>query len=179
MRKKFLIKPALQLRHLFWTLAVVVVCFVSCYLLFEHLVTMTVTGGAMDLAQWYELRTATRIGFTIALAVLLGAIGLENYLFFHTIAGPIFALEKGLRRLAEGDFSHVIRLRQTDQLRDLIAAFEDMKTKVVARIETSENAARALAVEIDKALADVSPKNVEALMKKLKEIREQAEKMAA
>lgn len=179
MRKKFLIKPALQLRHLFWTLSVVVVCFVGCYLLFEHLVTMSVSEGAMDLTQWMALRTATRIGFTVALAVLLGAIGLENYLFFHTIAGPIFALEKGLRRLAEGDYTHVIRIRETDQLRDVILAFEDMKAKVIARIEMHETAARTLAAEIDRALADVSPKNVEALMKKLKEIREQAERLAA
>ena len=179
MRKKFLIKPALQLRHLFWTLSVVVVCFVSCYFLFEHLITLTVREGAMDVNQWLALRTATRIGFAIALAVLLGAIGLENYLFFHTIAGPIFALEKGLRRLAEGDYTNVIRLRQTDQLRDLVAAFEDMRTKVIARIEMHDSAARTLASEIDKALADISPNNVEALMKKLKEIREQAERLAA
>ena len=179
MRKKFLIKPALQLRHLFWTLSVVVVCFVSCYFLFERLVTMTVSTGAMDLNQWMALRMATRTGFAVALAVLLGAIGLENYLFFHTIAGPIFALEKGLRRLAEGDYSNVIHIRETDQLRDLIDAFESMKKTVVARIQTNEEAARTLAAEIDRALVNISPNNVEALMKKLKEIREQADRMAA
>jgi methyl-accepting chemotaxis protein len=157
----------------------VTICFVSCYVLFEHLVTMTVKQGAMDLQQWVALREATRIGFGVALIVLLGAIGLENYLFFHTIAGPIFALEKGLRRLAEGDFGNRIQIRETDQLRDLIGAFEDMKAKVIARIETQEAAARMLAAEIDKALADISPQNVESLMKKLKEIREQAERMAA
>jgi methyl-accepting chemotaxis protein len=179
MRKRFLIKPALQLRHLFWTLAVVVVCFASCYLLFEHLVTLTVQTGAMDLNQWIAVRTDTRIGFGVALVVLLGAIGLENYLFFHTIAGPIFALEKGLRRLAEGDFGNRIQIRETDQLRDLINAFEDMKMKVIARIETQEAAARTLAAEIEKALADASPANLDALMKKLKEIRERAERLAA
>jgi methyl-accepting chemotaxis protein len=179
MRKKFLIKPALQLRHLAWTLLVVLVCFASCYFLFEHLVTVAVSQNAMDFQQWLQLRTATRIGFGVALVVLLGAIGIENYLFFHTIAGPIYALEKGLRRLAEGDFTNVIRIRETDQLRDLIAAFEDMKTKLAARIESQEAAVRTFTAEIDRALADASNRNVESLMKKLKEIRDQADRMAA
>lgn len=179
MRKRFLIKPALQLRHLFWTLAVVFVCFTSCYFLFENLVTMAVSASPLDAAQWMELRTAARIGFGVALIVLLGAIGLENYLFFHSIAGPIFALEKGLRRLAEGDFDNVTRVRDTDQLHELITAFEDMKTKLILRIETQEIAARALTAEIDRALKDLSPNNMETLVKKLKEIREQAEKLAA
>lgn len=179
MRKKFLIKPALQLRHLAWTLAIIVVGFASCYLLFEHVVSSAVSRQALDLQQWLTLRTETRVGFGIVLLVLLGAVGLENYLFFHTIAGPLYALEKGLRRLAQGDFSNVVRIRETDQLRDLIGAFEDMKAKIASRIEFQETAARTLAAEIDRALADISPRNVESLMKKLKEIREQAERLAA
>ena len=179
MRKKFLIKPALQLRHLAWTLSIIVIGFASCYFLFEHLVTAAVGREAMGLQQWLALRTETRVGFSLVLVVLLGAIGLENYLFFHTIAGPLYALEKGLHRLAQGDFANVIRIRETDQLRDLIGAFEDMKSKIVARIELQEAAARALAAEIDRVLADISPRNVESLMKKLKEIREQAERLAA
>lgn len=179
MRKKFLIKPALQLRHLFWTLGVIVVCYVSCYALFEHLVTLAVTETPLDIAQWEALRSATRLGFSIALVVLLIVIGLENYLFFHTIAGPIYALEKGLRRLAEGDYNNVIRIRDTDQLRDLITAFEEMKVKMIARMQSQESAAQGLAAEIDRALADASHLNVESLTKKLKEIRARAEKLAA
>lgn len=179
MRKKFLIKPALQIRHLAWTLAVVLVCFVSCYLLFEHLVTMAVGQGTLDAQQWLELRSTTRIGFGVALAVLLGIIGLENYLFFHTIAGPIYALEKGLRRLAQGDFQNVTRIRETDQLRDVIGAFEEMKAVMITRIENQEAAARVLSAEIDRALADVSGKNVDSLMKKLKEIRDRVDRLAA
>jgi methyl-accepting chemotaxis protein len=179
MRKKFLIKPALQFRHLFWTLGVIIVVYVSCYLLFEHLVTTAVAIGPLDPEKWLELRSATRIGFGFALLLLLAAIGIENYLFFHTIAGPIYALEKGLRRLAEGDFSSVIRIRETDQLRDLIQSFEQMKTAKITRFESQETQARALTAEIDRALADASQKNIEALTRKLKEIRERAENLAA
>jgi methyl-accepting chemotaxis protein len=179
MRKKFLIKPALQIRHLCWTLAVITICFSSCYFLFEYLVTTTVGQGTLDAEQWSQLRLTTRTGFGVALLVLLGAIGIENYLFFHTIAGPIFALEKGLRRLAQGDFQNVIHIRETDQLRDLIEAFEDMKSKIVKRIESQELAARTLAAEIDRALADASHKNIDSLMAKLKEIRERADRLAA
>lgn len=179
MRKKFLIKPALQLRHLGWTLAVVVICFGSCYMLFETLITRVVQQGTLDPLQWEALKSPLRMGFGVALAILLGAIGLENYLFFHSIAGPLYVLERGLRRLAAGDFHDVTRIRDTDQLRDVILAFQEMRERIAQRVDAQEKAARVLAEEIDRVLANSAGSSPDALLAKLKEIKEQAERLAA
>ncbi len=179
MRKKFLIKPALQLRHLVWTLGVVFVCFSSCYMLFETLISNVVSQGSLDPLQWEALKVPLRIGFGIALVILLGAIGIENYLFFHSIAGPLYVLERGLRRLADGNFKDETRIRDTDQLRDVILAFQDMQTRISERVSSHEAAALALAAEIDGIIAGGMTADPQKLLVKLKQIKEQAEKLAS
>ena len=37
----------------------------------------------------------------------------------HQIAGPIYKIEKELERLAEGDFTHPVRLRENDEFQEL------------------------------------------------------------
>lgn len=179
MRKKFLIKPSLQLKHLFLTLVVVLISFVACYALFERQVSMAVMNSVLDQEGWLVLRGHLRIGFTCTLMLLLAGIGMENYFFFHTIAGPIYALEKGLKRLAQGDFNDVTRIRETDQLGDLIEAFEDMKKQILLRMETQEKTAQVLAQELERLLANTSNENIETLRKRIKEIRGGAENKAA
>lgn len=179
MRKKFLVKPILQLRHLALTLGVVLVSFVACYVLFETRVAEAVSHGALDQAGWLLLRGHLRLGFFCTLVLLLAGIGLEHYFFFHTIAGPIYALEKGLKRLAAGDFRDVTRIRDSDQLGEVIETFEDMKKQILIRMENHEKTAHLLAQEIDRLLANTSAQNIEDLRRRLKEIRGQVENKAA
>lgn len=139
MRKKLLIKPSLQLKHLYLTLVVVLVSFVACYALFEWQVALAVSDAALDQARWLVLRNQLRIGFSCTLVLLLAGIGIENYFFFHTIAGPIYALEKGLKRLANGDFNDATRIRETDQLSDVIQAFEALRKRLKETRGGAEN----------------------------------------
>ena len=48
----------------------------------------------------------------------------------HRIAGPIYRFKKTISSLAEGDFSGECRLRHTDDLQDVAAAFNDMILKL-------------------------------------------------
>lgn len=179
MRKKFLIKPALQLRHLAWTLGVVFVCFSSCYFLFETLITRVVAQGSLDPLQWVALKAPLRAGFGIALLILLCAVGIENYLFFHSIAGPLFVLERGLRRLSDGHFHDETRIRDTDQLRDVVLAFQAMQKRIAERVVAQETGARALAEELESVLAHADTTPPGELLATLKKIKEQAERLAA
>lgn len=175
MRKKLLVKPALQLKHLALTLVVVLISFVACYLLFERQVAEAVAKGVLDQSSWLVLRGGLRIGFSVTLILLLLGIGIENYFFFHSIAGPIYSLEKGIKRLAEGDFSNITRIRDTDQLGDVVQAFEDMKKQIQTRMDVHEKTAQLLAQELDKLLTNASPENIENLRKRLSEIRSKVE----
>jgi methyl-accepting chemotaxis protein len=179
MRKKFLIKPALQLKHLAWTVGVAAVAFIACYALFERQVSHVLERGALDQATWLVVRANLRVGFSIALGVLLIGVGLENYFFFHTIAGPIYALEKGIKRLAAGDFENVIHIRAHDELSDVIHLFEDMKKKLLLRIDAHEQIAQLLTQELDRLLLNASQENIDVLKKRLQEIRSTVERQAA
>ncbi|MCG3205467.1 MAG: hypothetical protein KCHDKBKB_02188 [Elusimicrobia bacterium] len=171
MRKKFLVKPALQLKHLLLTLVVVLVAFVFCYLLFETQVSRAVASGILDEFSWIQLRSGLRMGFGVTLFLLLAGIGIENYFFFHTIAGPLYSLEKGIKRLASGDFSNMTRIRESDQLGEVIQAFEEMKKQIQLRIESHEKTAQVLVKELDQLLANSTSENVGNLRNRLKDIR--------
>ena len=125
------------------------------------------------------VRAQLRLGFSVALIVLLIGVGLENYFFFHTVAGPIYALEKGIQRLAAGDFENVVHIRKHDELADVVRLFEDMKKKISLRMETHEKTAQLLTQELDRLLTNASPENIDSLKKRLQEIRNNVESQAA
>lgn len=179
MRKRFLIKPVLQIRHLVWTLSIVFLGLATCYIVFESLVEAAVLKGSFGLEQWVLLRNELRMSFGLSGLILIIAVGFENYLFFHRIVGPIYALEKGLKRLIQGEYHDVTHIRENDELGEVIKTFEEMKKQIVSRIESQERTAVLLAAELDRILANTSPDNIKQLKSKLKEIREQVEKKAA
>jgi nitrate/nitrite-specific signal transduction histidine kinase len=179
MRKKLLIKPLFQLRHLVWTLAVIVVCFVSGYMMFESIVRNAVMQAPIGAEQWLGLRETLRLGFLVAFVILICAIGIETYFFTHSIAGPLYALEKGLRRLAQGDFTDVVRIRETDQFSELIREFEEVKHRLLHRHQSQQSAVEELTRELDRLLTGASLNNLESIRTKLKEIRAQVERKAA
>ncbi|MDX1593821.1 MAG: methyl-accepting chemotaxis protein [Gammaproteobacteria bacterium] len=53
----------------------------------------------------------------------------------HRIAGPVFVLERALRRLAEGDLTQEVRLRKGDNFHDTVEIFNlaiaDLRERVI------------------------------------------------
>lgn len=175
MRKKLFIKPRLQIQHLAWTLGVALLASVVGYLIFETMLKSILVPATATSGQWLEIRQGLRAGYAVVVMVLTIAIGLENYLLFHRIVGPLYALERGLKRVAEGQFNDVVQLRKDDQLKDLVAAFEEMKAILRQRMALHEKTA----AELERLMADASLENIASVRSRLKEIREQAEKKAA
>jgi len=178
MRKKFLVKPRLQLKHLMWTMGVVLICLTAGYFLFDYIVTVAVQKGAVGQAEWTSLREMLRMGFLVILVIGLGGLGIENFLFFHSVVGPLYVLERGLRQMAKGDLND-IKIRESDELGELIDAFQQMKVQIQKKMEIQDKTVRILAQELDRILENVSGEDVKSLRKKLKEIRAQVEKKAA
>jgi signal transduction histidine kinase len=56
----------------------------------------------------------------------------------HKIAGPIYRFKKVLAALSEGDFSIGCKIRRTDSLQDVAAAFSDMITSVNSGFKSTE-----------------------------------------
>ena len=68
--------------------------------------------------------TTKTIVIAVALALLLAAI--MGYVFAQTLTGPILALTKGAKGLAEGDMSQSLKVKSTDEIGQLTASFNYM-----------------------------------------------------
>jgi len=69
----------------------------------------------------------------------------------HRIAGPIFVLERGLKRLAEGDLTVELSLRKNDNFHDAIEVFNltvaDLRERVIRTKKLVDNPEDASAME--------------------------------
>ncbi len=135
MRKHFLIKPRIQLLHLALTLGALALSIIIGYLFVESLLSTSMMSTAMTPDQWLELRGNLRLGFAVLFVVLLCAIGIEHFLFFHSIVGPLYALENALKRMIRGEYNDPVKIRDSDQLKELIDSFEELRKKMKAEAE--------------------------------------------
>lgn len=57
----------------------------------------------------------------------------------HKIAGPLFRLEQDLTAVSAGKISTRIKLRATDQIQEIMGAFNDMTSSIDDRISNAKN----------------------------------------
>lgn len=62
----------------------------------------------------------------IAVAIALVLAAMMGYVFAQTLTGPILALTKGAKSLAEGDMSQSLKVRSTDEIGQLTSSFNYM-----------------------------------------------------
>lgn len=120
-RRKKLIKPKHQLK---------LACFVVIFLLIYSLIF----GLAIFYPLAAELRgpggveDQARVAFVVlglhetiwpALVFVLALSFVGTILFSHRVAGPIYRLEKAVEQFLRGDFSGRIRLRKTDEFKEI------------------------------------------------------------
>ena len=68
--------------------------------------------------------TTKTIIIAVAIALFLAAI--MGYVFAQTLTGPILALTRGAKSLAEGDMSQSLKVKSTDEIGQLTASFNYM-----------------------------------------------------
>ncbi len=128
MRKSFFVKPQLQLRQLFISLAVTLAAALLVYFALNYAIWSSARFLNVPAATLHAVKTIFHITFAGVLFALLIAFGFENYFRFHRIAGPLFVIEKTLHSLAAGDFSSAPRLlRKKDELKDLMGELQVMQ----------------------------------------------------
>jgi methyl-accepting chemotaxis protein len=133
-RKRFLVKPALQLKSLGFIILIVLLSSAGIYLMFETTLWNSLVLVPLTEAQTASLTLNLRLSFYFMLMILLAACGLESYLFFHRIVGPLFALERELKRVAQGDLQHETHLRAGDELKDVFETLGEVKKSLRERV---------------------------------------------
>jgi signal transduction histidine kinase len=89
----------------------------------------------MNTADWIALRGTLRLGFSVVFVVLICAIGIEHFLFFHSIVGPLYSIENALKRMLNGEYNDPVKIRDSDQLKDLVGSFEELRKKMKSEAE--------------------------------------------
>jgi len=179
MRKKFLVKPQLQIKYLALITGAVIISFVASYFILESALSPLLGKNPEIADQWLALKGSLRGSMAIILGILVIAIGIEHYFFFHGIAGPIYALEKQIKRITDGQYNEQTIIRESDQLGDLVKAFEEMRIKISATNQKQEEKVGLLLNELEKILVDTSTPNLNMLRNKMKALREEVNKKAA
>ncbi len=85
---------------------------------------------------------------TLIIVIGLGLTGLVVFtLLSHKIAGPMYRFEAAMKQIEEGDLASVIRLRENDQLTDVLDSLNRMASALgqrLTRIKKAANEARDL-----------------------------------
>ncbi len=68
--------------------------------------------------------TTKTIVIAVAIALFLAAI--MSYIFAQTLTGPILALTKGAKNMAEGNWKQSLKVRSRDEIGQLTSSFNDM-----------------------------------------------------
>jgi hypothetical protein len=82
------------------------------------------------------------------LALLVFAVGLAGIVFTHKVAGPLFKMQRYLKRIGEGRFVEPVPLRRGDDLQELFAelccAIRALRTREGEDLELLESALAAM-----------------------------------
>ena len=126
-RLNFSIKRDFQLRLLFKVFTIVILSVISS-LLIIYVISHQELGET-----YYQAHIRVKNFQQLLLPVIIGGILIGSFvgflvaLFFpHPIAGPLYRIERELKRVGEGDLSLNLRIRKKDELQDLVSVINEV-----------------------------------------------------
>ncbi|GAB4271372.1 MAG: hypothetical protein Kow0029_08970 [Candidatus Rifleibacteriota bacterium] len=145
-RKKYFIKPGFQSRlTAIFILIVIIVANIVGALVYgfsvEKLENKLVEESKLPIDS-KQLGQALLPGVIIAELISIFVVAFICIFVTHTIAGPVYRMERVVRNIGEGDLTHFTKLRPKDELKDLADAMNDMtmglRNKVISLKENLE-----------------------------------------
>jgi len=139
-RKQYFIKPGFQSRlTAIFILIVIIVANIVGALVYgfsvEKLESNLVEEAKLPVDS-KQLGQALLPGVIIAELISIFVVAFICIFVTHTIAGPVYRMEKVVRNIGEGDLTHFIKLRPKDELKDLADAMNEMtmglRSKVIS-----------------------------------------------
>jgi len=129
-RKKYFIKPGFQSRlTAIFILIVIIVANIVGALVYgfsvEKLESNLVEEAKLPVDS-KQLGQALLPGVIIAELISIFVVAFICIFVTHTIAGPVYRMEKVVRNIGEGDLTHFIKLLPKDELKDLADAMNEM-----------------------------------------------------
>lgn len=145
-RKRYFIKPGFQSRlTAIFILIVIIVANIVGALVYgfsiEKLENKLVVESKLPI-DTSQLGQALLPGVIIAQLVSILVVAFICIFVTHTIAGPVYRMERVARSIGEGDLTNFIKLRPKDELKDLADAMNEMtmglRSKILSIKENSD-----------------------------------------
>jgi methyl-accepting chemotaxis protein len=125
-RRRFIIKPEIQLKYLFITVTLIILTGIAVV----SFVNLTISSSTklenltrLDIAILKDLIFKSVVSVLIIITII---VILQGILFLHKLTGPLFVIEKMMRMVADGDLSLKLKLRKGDELQSLAQEFQYM-----------------------------------------------------
>lgn len=147
-RKRYFIKPGFQSRlTAIFILIVIIVANIVGALVYgfsiEKLENKLVIESKLPI-DTSQLGQALLPGVVIAELVSILVTAFICIFVTHTIAGPVYRMERVSRSIGEGDLTNFIKLRPKDELKDLADAMNEMTMGLRTRITNIRDASQKL-----------------------------------
>lgn len=139
-RKRYFIKPGFQSRlTAIFVLIVIIVANIVGALVYgfsiEKLEEKLVVQAKLPIDPT-QLGQALLPGVIIAEVISILVVAFICIFVTHTIAGPVYRMERVARNIGEGDLTNFIKLRPKDELKDLADAMNEMTMGLRNRVNT-------------------------------------------
>lgn len=139
-----------QLRYCLTMVGCLVISSLAFYFYFDQGLKGSYFQSLTTLSRLREsLPLSLGLSFLVQCLVMLVLTIVINIYVSHKIAGPVFRYEHSLRALRDGDLTHVVRTREGDQLKSLVAALNEL----IADVHRSYGAVAAVRGELEGLLA--------------------------
>jgi methyl-accepting chemotaxis protein len=120
-----------QIKYCLVMLASLAMTSLLIYLYFKHGLGEGYSAALSTLTQVEDALPAALLGTFLMQALLILFFSIAINLFVsHKIAGPIFRFEHTLRCIDDGDLQHVARIRDSDQIKSMVAALNRLITSL-------------------------------------------------
>jgi len=169
-RKIYFIKKDFQSRFILRFVAVSTVWPAASVLLFFYLTNKKLEiirySSHIDIKTTSELLMPVTIGaLAVSLLIFAGILGYAIHTLVHRLSGPLGQIGRDLSRMAGGDLTSDIILREKDEFQDLAADLEEMRKELrarIARIKEQQAALSAAAAELGRSVREgnTSPQHV-------------------
>jgi len=120
------------------------------------------------------LRKSVFIYLSSSLLIVVG-VAVISLLYSHRVAGPLYRLEMFARRVASGDLTQIVRLRQSDvihpmadDLNSIVSSLKETVAEIESGTEELKEAAAGLHADSGKDFADA----LESMSEKTEEIKD-------
>ena len=162
-RRKYWVKPKLQLKYLLLLACIIVVLAVLIYYTFLDILLSSPGMDQLSAGAVQNFIRSYTNGFLWVMLLFVLIILLESIFYFHRIVGPIFFFEKVMKQLANGEFFRQMHYRRKDDTKELAVSIGEMINNVKTNVSEDRK-------KIEEIKADIEKGNKESAKKKLEEV---------